>query len=118
MNLILCTPGKFADDAYNYIMIAGTDVKQINKHILDDPKQNEKWLIANRLSFNETKTKYMIIGSANRINNRPIPFISPVYQLKGRIFVNLLGMCMDEHLAFKRRIEHDISRPSTGLERL
>ena len=56
-----------ADDTT--LTASGKSIQQIESKINCDLINIKKWLLANKLSFNLTKTEYLVIGSPFNLNN-------------------------------------------------
>ena len=56
----------YADDTS--ISSGSEKIEELESRINSDLASMNEWLNANRLSLNATKTEYMLIGSAPRIN--------------------------------------------------
>ena len=55
----------YADDTN--LTFASNNIDDINYHLNHDLANVNKWLIANRLTLNQSKTEFMLIGSRQRI---------------------------------------------------
>ena len=55
----------YADD--NNLTFASNNIEDINYYLNQDLANVNKWLIANRLTLNQSKTEFMLIGSRQRI---------------------------------------------------
>jgi hypothetical protein len=83
-------------------------VKKLESRINSDLASMNEWLNANRLSLNATKTEYMLIGSAPRINRltaEPVLYIGNT-RLKRVKFKKTLGVILDENLGWHDHIEN------------
>ena len=94
----------YADD--KHLTYADKDVNIIqsclNKHLL-----NIKWLIANKLTLNMTKTEFMLIGSRQKLNTLTA---SPVLSINGTPVNQVstsksLGVLIDANLTWGGHIE-------------
>ena len=56
----------FADDTN--LLYAGLDASEIEIKLKKDLENVHSWLRCNKLTLNDTKTEYMIIGSRYRLN--------------------------------------------------
>ena len=56
----------FADDTN--LLCAGLDASEIEIKLKKDLENVHSWLRCNKLTLNDTKTEYMIIGSRYRLN--------------------------------------------------
>ena len=94
----------YADD--KHLTYADKDVNIIqsclNKHLL-----NIKWLIANKLTLNMTKTEFMLIGSRQKLKTLTT---SPVLSINGTLVNQVstsksLGVLIDANLTWGSYIE-------------
>ena len=79
-----CVPWMYADDTH--LTYAGDNTGDIESRLNHDLENVKKWLIANKLTLNMTKTEFMLIGSRQRLyalTNPPIPEINgaPITQV-------------------------------------
>ena len=49
------------------LSLAGDNVLDIEQHLNQDLENVNEWLIANKLTLNQSKTEFMLIGSRQRI---------------------------------------------------
>ena len=61
------TPRLFADDTN--LTVAGESIQEIELNMNSDLACISEWLLANKLSLNVTKTEFILIGSAHKLNN-------------------------------------------------
>ena len=59
-------PRMYADDTH--ITLAGSDLHLIQSNPSHDLEKLRKWLVSYRLSFNATKTEFVLIGSRQRLS--------------------------------------------------
>ena len=95
----------YADD--KHLAYADKDVNIIqsclNKHLLNI----SKWLIANKLTLNMTKTEFMLIGSRQKLKTLTA---SPVLSINGTLVNQVstsqsLGVLIDANLTWDSHIE-------------
>ena len=95
----------YADD--EHLTYADKDVNIIqsclNKHLLNI----SKWLIANKLTLNMTKTEFMLIGSRQKLKTLTA---SPVLSINGTLVNQVstsqsLGVLIDTNLTWDSHIE-------------
>ena len=55
----------YADDTN--LSLAGNNVLDIEQNLNQDLENVNEWLIANKLTLNQSKTEFMLIGSRQRI---------------------------------------------------
>ena len=56
----------YADDTH--LTYASNDIDDIDHHFNEDLAKVSEWLVANRLTLNQSKTEFMLIGSRQRIS--------------------------------------------------
>ena len=70
----------YADDTH--LTYASNDIDDIDHHFNEDLAKVSEWLVANRLTLNQSKTEFMLIGSrfnsssSLTINDVPIKQVS------------------------------------------
>ena len=57
----------YADDTN--LSFAGNNVLDIEQNLNQDLKNVNEWLIANKLTLNQSKTEFMLIGSTKNVRN-------------------------------------------------
>ena len=98
-------PRMYADDTY--LTHADKDVNIIQSCLNEDLPNNSKWLIANKVTLNMTKTEFMLIGSRQKLNTLTA---SPVLNINGTL-VNQVslskfpGVLIDANLTWGSHIE-------------
>ena len=112
------TPGLFADDTN--ITVAGRDISVIENLMNDDLKNIGDWLTTNKLSLNQTKTEFILIGSIKRI--REIDH-DPSIRINGvgieRVsHSKLLGVTIDQSLTWAEHAAQIIKKVHAGLKTL
>ena len=94
----------FADDTN--VLISGKNLEQLQEKLNNELKNIETWLIANKLSLNVGKTKYIIFTSKRRIYNaRHIKLYINDTQLERVQSTKFLGLVIDSHLTWKEHIQ-------------
>ena len=86
---------------------ASNDIDDIDHHFNEDVAKVSEWLIANRLTLNQSKTEFMLIGSRQRIstfNCSPSLTINDV-PIKHVSHTKSLGVHIDENLTWNVHIE-------------
>jgi hypothetical protein len=51
------------------LTVAGESIQEIELNMNSDLACINEWLLANKLSLNVTKTEFILIGSAHKLNN-------------------------------------------------
>ena len=98
----------FADDTS--LTISANTILSLEKKMNDQLKLLGEWFLANRLTLNSEKTKYMLFKPTNR---QVIPNITikindnPIERVKS---IKYLGLILDENLDFKEHIMEVIKK--------
>ena len=96
-------PVLFADDAN--LFCSDDDIMTLFETANHELNQINDWFLANKLSVNVEKTKYMFFDKLTDKDN--IPLKLPSLQLNGNIietknYLKFLGVILDEHLTWKK----------------
>ena len=76
----------------------------------------EQWLLANKLSLNAKKTKYMLFGTKHKLNNIPNFNLYMGGELLERVETfKYLGVKLDQHLTFQDHIDWVYRKSSMKL---
>ena len=109
-------PRMFADDTN--ISFSSNTLSDL-KHLINFELQSlNSWLIANKLSLNIAKTKFMVIGSRQRLATFDDPELcvtvnnASVKQVKSAL---TLGMTLDENLTWRDHVEVISKKISSGI---
>ena len=108
-------PRMYADDTH--LTFASNNMKDIEFYLNQDLANVNQWLIANKLTLNQSKTEFMLIGSRQRlrtfqsapnltINGTPIKQVS---QAKS------LGVYVDENLSWTTHINEITKKIASGI---
>ena len=108
-------PRVYADDTL--LTFASNNMKDIEFYLNQDLANVNQWLIANKLTLNQSKTEFMLIGSRQRlctfqsapnltINGTPIKQVS---QAKS------LGVYVDENLSWTTHINEITKKIASGI---
>ena len=105
----------FADDTN--LTYASNNIHEINHNLNEDLANVSEWLSANKLTLNQTKTEFMLIGSRQRINtfqSTPLLVINnvPVKQVS---HTKSLGVHIDENLSWNVHIEKLSKKVASGI---
>ena len=105
----------FADDTS--LTAAGETLSEVEKRINEDLRNVHNWLSANKLNLNIAKTEYVLIGSRHKINSLDIqPSINIDKQSVKRVkHSKVLGVQVDEHLAWTKHTEFIAGKISSGI---
>ncbi len=75
-----------------------------------------EWLRANKLTLNAAKTKYVVFGSHNKLQNKPDLNITIGNSVIERVScMKYLGIQLDEHLTFVEHISYIHQKSSKQL---
>ena len=96
----------FADD--KNLFSSDNNIKTLFETANQELSQINDWFLANKLSLNVEKTKYMLFHKCTDQEN--IPLKLPLLQLNSNIIekensLKFLGVILDEHLTWKKQIQ-------------
>jgi hypothetical protein len=94
----------FADDTN--VFISGNDIKSIADKMNIELDTVVRWLIANRLSLNINKTKYMVFSPSKKILNKDFEIILSGTKLEEVANIKFLGVVLDNKLNWKDHIAY------------
>ena len=97
-----CGVKHFADDTN--LLISNESPKQIQKYINLDLKNLCKWLRANKISLNTSKTELLVFKHPNKIINYDFKIKMDGKKLYPSKFVKYLGILIDSQLNFSYHI--------------
>ena len=108
-------PDMFADDTQ--IATSSDDIKVITETLNRDLNNVADWLSANKLTLNNSKTEYMIIGSKKRLSQVTAdPAINVGnLEIKRVETTKSLGLMIDESLTWTAQVEHISKKVTSGL---
>ena len=106
-------PRLYADDTN--LTASGSSISHLETAANSDPENLRKWLIANRLTLDVTKTEFMLIGSKQMIKSISDLQLSVVIENKPVQHViecKTLGVTLDQHLSknVKMNMSNDVHR--------
>ena len=93
-------PRMYADDTH--LTFASNNVEDMNLYLNQDLAKVNEWLVANKLTLNQSKTEFMLIGSMQRLSifiSAPSLAIEGV-PIKQVPLTKSLGLHIDEHLTW------------------
>ena len=96
----------FADDTH--MTYSSNNINDIDLYFNEDLLNVSEWLSANRLTLNQTKTEFMLIGSRQRIrtfNSEPALAFNNI-PVKRVSHTTSLGMYIDQHLSWSAHIDN------------
>ena len=108
----------FADDTN--ISSHGANIRKINENLNEHLEKVYQWLLSNKLTLNNEKTEYMIIGSKQRltnITNDPKIELGEA-EIKRVDKSKALGVIIDEHLTWKNQVDSIRKKVSKGIAML
>ncbi len=105
----------FANDTT--LSISASTVDEIESKLNHDLLNVNEWLIANKLTLNETKTEFMIIGSRQRV---PSFEQGPIIKLGNQVIKRVpnkktLGVILNEHLTWNKHIDEQNKKISNNI---
>ena len=104
-SLEIAEPAMFADDTS--LTVTGESSLEIEYKLGMEIKNVKTWLDANKLSLNETKTEYMLIGSTKRLKQiKDDPVIRINDHIIKRVYnKKVLGLEIDHKLQWTKHVE-------------
>ena len=115
----LTKPRLFADDTN--LTAAGESINDVEAAMNSDLENLRKWLIANKLSLNVTKTEFILIRSKpmiKSISNRQPNIIIENKPIKQVYDCKTLGVTVDQHLSWKNNTETICKKITSGISAL
>ena len=108
-------PRMYTDDTH--LTYADNDICSIEASLNQDLSNINRWLIANKLTVNMTKTEFMLIVSRQKLNSLSA---IPALEINGTQLnrVNLtksLGVLIDENLTWSNHINPVTKKISSGI---
>ena len=113
--LSVSQPRMYADDTH--LTYADNDICSIEASLNQDLSNINRWLIANKLTLNMTKTEFMLIGSRQKLSSLAV---LPALEINGtqlnRVnFTKSLGVLIDENLTWSNHINAISKKISSGI---
>ena len=108
-------PDMFADDTQ--IATSNSDINVILENLNTDLINVSTWMLANKLTLNNKKTEFMIIGSNKRlsqIDQEPSIFVGGM-EIEKVNAVKSLGLMIDETLSWSAQVEKITKKVNSGL---
>ena len=108
-------PRMYADDTH--LSFATDNVLDIEQNLNQDPESVNEWLIANKLTLNQSKTEFTLIGSRQRIrtfHSSPSLEIGgmPINQVSHTKYI---GVYLDENLTWNEHINRLSKKIASGI---
>ena len=110
-----CEPRMYADDTH--LTYASDNVDNIQLHLNQDLENVHNWLRANKLTLNMTKTKFMLIGSRQRLSTlteSPIFAIND-FEVSQVTTAKSFGVTIDDRLDWNGHIEKVTKKVASGI---
>ena len=105
----------FADDTN--LTVAGESIEEVELAMSNDLHCVHKWMLANKLSLNSSKTEFLLIGSNHRLKNlinQPNIKIDQD-KIKQVHYSRLLGVQIDEKLTWNKHVEDVAKKATSGV---
>ena len=109
------TPRLFADDTN--LTVTGESIEEVELAMNSDLHCVHKWMFANKLSLNSSKTEFLLIGSNHRLRNlinQPNIKIDQD-KIKQVHYSRLLGVQIDEKLTWNKHVEEVAKKATSGV---
>ena len=107
----------FADDIN--LSCAGSDLNEIGMKLINDLENVHNWLRCNKLTLNDTKTEYMIIGSRHRLtkfeNISEVSLAIGDNDIKRVTSKKSLGFIIDDQLKWGMHIDAQCKKISKNI---
>ena len=105
----------YADDTNAFY--SNSCLKTLSSTMQNEMNKVVKWLNANKLSINSSKTKFVIFKSKNKLLNTEVTLKINNDFLKQVLFIKFLGVIIDQNLTWKNHISSVLQSvmKSTGL---
>ena len=105
----------YADDTNAFY--SNSCLKTLSSTMQNEMNKVVKWLNANKLSINSSKTKFVIFKSKNKLLNMEVTLKINNNFLKQVLFIKFLGVIIDQNLTWKNHISSVLQSvmKSTGL---
>ena len=105
----------YADDTH--LTFACNNIETINDVMNHDLRNVNKWLVANKLTLNSSKTEFMLVGSRQRLGTYNT---SPNLAIDGNAIkqvkcVKSLGVHIDDNLSWNTHIEKISKKIASGI---
>ena len=94
-----CSTRHFADDTN--LLITNNNLKQLKKHLNLDLSNLNKWLKANKISLNASKTELLVFRHPNKKITYDLKVKLNGKRLMQSKFVKYLGLILDSHLNWR-----------------
>ena len=96
---------------YTSIFLQNNDIKKLFDAGNKELQLVDQWLIANRLSVNVSKTKYVLFRSAqSKLTTKKQDLVLRQNKIEQVKCIKFFGVYIQEHLTWSRHINHLISK--------
>ena len=113
--LVHSKPRMYADDTH--ITFSSNNTNDINRCLNEDLENVSEWLIANKLTLNQSKTEFMVIGSRPKLStlNSPISLEIDGISVEQVPHTKSLGVHIDQNLSWDEHINKLIKKIASGV---
>ena len=116
-----CSITMYADDTTLYVH--STSLLDIQCKLQDDMNSLKEWLYANKLKLNTDKTKFMLIGTPQKLSNITSMEGSIRIEFNGDVIeqctmMKCLGVMIDEHLSWSYHVDYVCKKVYASLSML
>ena len=95
----------FADDSS--IFLQNNDIKKLFDAGNKELQLIDQWFVANRLSVNVSKTKYVLFSTVqSKLTTKKQALVLRQNKIEQVEFIKFLGVYIQEHLTWSRHINH------------
>ena len=98
----------FADDLL--VLSKGKSLLEAENYMNMDIHKISKWAEKNKISFNESKSKVMLVSRQNRWNGKEVNVLLNGKRLDQADTIKYLGIYLDDKLNFKNHMDHVTTR--------
>ena len=105
----------YADDTH--LTYSNSNIHSIQFSLNEDLLNMNRWLIANKLTLNMTKTEFMLIGSRQKLNNLPsLPSLKiNNVPIKHSHSTTSSGVFIDENLTWENHVDAISQNIASGI---
>ena len=116
-----CSITMYADDTTLYVH--STSLLDIQCKLQDDMNSLKEWLYVNKLKLNTDKTKFMLIGTPQKLSNITSAEGSTRIEFNGDVIeqctmIKCLGVMIDEHLSWSYHVDYVCKKVYASLSML
>ena len=111
--LVNCSIGMYADDTVIYF--SDFSPVEIKRAVQDDLDRIAQWMDTNRLILNQSKTKGMLFGTRQKLDNAAFDIMLSGNKIERVSKFEYLGVTLDDQLSWKDHITSLSSKASKRL---